>query len=261
MLKLMGLSSADRHRNSTRDDPKKQHVEMFIQNSDNAFVQNLVAAGYTPTDMRRLNGQSEDAAFTDFIDVVHEMLPKRDQLAGEERRDGAPSSGAPAGKAAAIRPSSLAPSMRALHSQGEKNDVCRHRNPRPIRRWDQQDSSLVYLCYVHVPFAPPTESYLTASPAGQVSFSKFRVALPDRRTLMRTTTTCKLSSCVTGCAGLRNEGSSYVPSPTMISARFLWDPLVCPRLQCRANAESSRDRMRSFKQQIMTSTAAASPLL
>ena len=106
LLKLMGLSSADRHRNSTRDDPKKQHVEMFIQNSDNAFVQNLVAAGYTPTDMRRLNGQSEDAAFTDFIDVVHEMLPKRDQLAGEERRDGAPSSGAPAGKAAAIRPSS-----------------------------------------------------------------------------------------------------------------------------------------------------------
>ena len=154
LLKLMGLSSADRHRNSTRDDPKKQHVEMFIQNSDNAFVQNLVAAGYTPTDMRRLNGQSEDAAFTDFIDVVHEMLPKRDQLAGEERRDGAPSSGAPAGKAAAIRPSSLAPSMRALHSQGEKNDVCRHRNPRPIRRWDQQDSSLFYLCYVHVPFAP-----------------------------------------------------------------------------------------------------------
>ena len=117
LMKLVGLSSADRHRNSARNVRTQQHIEMVIQNSDDAFVQNLVAAGYNPTDMRCLNGRSEDAAFTEFIDVVHRFLSQRDQLAADERTHGEPSSGAPAGEAAAVRPSSLASSMRALHSK------------------------------------------------------------------------------------------------------------------------------------------------
>ena len=115
LLNRVGLISNDPHRNSARDRHKQTHVEHFIQQSEHAFVTNLLAAGHNPTDMRCLNGRYEDSGFADVIDCVHKLLSERDQIAPDERRHAAPSSlNDNRVGAGAVRVTPLAPSMRAL---------------------------------------------------------------------------------------------------------------------------------------------------
>jgi hypothetical protein len=114
LLDKVGLSSSGKHRNAARDARMCRHVECVLEASDNAFIKNALAAGYNPMDMRFLNGRHADTAFNDFIDVVHNLLTERDQLAAEERRRADATATGPSGEVAPVRPTALAPSMRAL---------------------------------------------------------------------------------------------------------------------------------------------------
>jgi hypothetical protein len=67
--------------------------------------------------MRCLNGRAEERAFDDFIQCVHKMLSERDMLAAEERRKASNRDSAPEGEVAPVRPTALAPSLRALHAR------------------------------------------------------------------------------------------------------------------------------------------------
>lgn len=88
---------------------RKKHklVEHCMQLVEEDFIQNLLAAGYNCLDMRCLNGRrSEDAAFQDFLKVVHRFLTSRNLVAAGDRREDTE-----------LCPTALAPSIRALHER------------------------------------------------------------------------------------------------------------------------------------------------
>lgn len=116
LLKEAGVQTHAKHRNRSRDAAKEEHIAGVLSRENDAFVSNLLAAGFDPLDMRCLNGRTPDGAFKDFIDCVHHFLTTRDLLAAPEWREVAAAGGsAPAGEAASVRPTPLAPNLTALH--------------------------------------------------------------------------------------------------------------------------------------------------
>jgi hypothetical protein len=116
LLKSAGIKPLDKHGHDARTAKQHERIEAVLR-SDEAFVQNLVAAGYNALDMRCLNGRAEEEAFNDFIQCVHKLLSERDMLASEERRKAGNADSVPEGEAAAVRPTALAPSLRSLHAR------------------------------------------------------------------------------------------------------------------------------------------------
>lgn len=115
LLDKVGVHRGNKHRNAAREATSLGYLEQIITLTDTAFIKNALAAGLDPTDMRFMNGRSDDATFSDFIECVHTRLSSRDQLAAEERRNVGDTAGARDGEASAVRPTPLAPSVSKLY--------------------------------------------------------------------------------------------------------------------------------------------------
>jgi hypothetical protein len=119
LLKSAGVQPVDKHRHAARTAKQHERIEAVLR-TDEAFVQNLVAAGYNAPDMRRLNGRADEQAFDDFMQCVHKLLSERDMLASEERRKAGNGDSVSEGEASAVRPAALAPSLRCLHARDSR---------------------------------------------------------------------------------------------------------------------------------------------
>ena len=117
VLEKAGLCLPDKHRHNKRGKPRQKHIEQILRNENDAFITNCIAAGYDVTDMRFMNGKAaEDEHYADFLEIVHQILNERNAVAAPERRHVGVGEIAPDGEAAPVRPTPVAPSMRALHA-------------------------------------------------------------------------------------------------------------------------------------------------
>jgi hypothetical protein len=96
---------------------KEKRIKALVDDPQTADeLADFIAAGYDVSDMRFMNGKSENPAFQPFMNILAEKLEARSELAAEERRrvEGVP--GQEQAHGTLVRPTPLAPSMRALHA-------------------------------------------------------------------------------------------------------------------------------------------------
>jgi hypothetical protein len=94
---------------------KEERIKELVDDPQTADkLAEFIAAGYDVSDMRVMNGKGEEPAFQPFMNIFAEKLEVQSELAAEEGRrvEGMP--GQEQAHGTLVRPTPLAPSMRAM---------------------------------------------------------------------------------------------------------------------------------------------------